>query len=256
MVSSGSDSGISDSDGSGSDGSGSDGDVDNELVVVVSVDDGFEDPVHPRVVSRRHRSPWRPRTTPSQQRPHIWFDPWGDIGNRSEFLKDCVHAQNSGGQPTLSSLLYGTNNRDWAPWSGNSRRNPCPQTHWRIGRDRQKDGSLFDVRRIGVRDLGRSRAFEITEGLLTDDPFAVVSDPTVDIVVEVMGGLDPAGDLVLAALDAGKPVISANKELISARGPELIAAAERAGVPFLFEAAVGGEFRSFGLFLRPLQGRR
>ncbi len=104
----------------------------------------------------------------------------------------------------------------------------------------KKTGLLFDVRRIGVRDLGRSRAFEITEGLLTDDPFAVVSDPTVDIVVEVMGGLDPAGDLVLAALDAGKPVISANKELISARGPELIAAAERAGVPFLFEAAVGG----------------
>ena len=103
-----------------------------------------------------------------------------------------------------------------------------------------KTGLSFDVRRIGVRDLGRSRDFEITEGLLTDDLFAVVSDPTVDIVVEVMGGLDPAGDLVLAALDAGKPVISANKELISARGPELIAAAERSGVPFLFEAAVGG----------------
>jgi len=103
-----------------------------------------------------------------------------------------------------------------------------------------KTGLVFDVRRVGVKNLARIREFSVTDGLLTDDPFQVVNDPTVDIVVEVMGGLDPAGDLILAALEAGKPVISANKELIAARGPELIAAAERSGVPFLFEAAVGG----------------
>jgi homoserine dehydrogenase len=103
-----------------------------------------------------------------------------------------------------------------------------------------KTGLRFDVRKIGVRRLDRDRDFEVTEGLLTDDPFEVVNDPTVDLIVEVMGGKDPAGDLILAALQARKPVISANKELIAARGPELIAAAERAGVPFLFEAAVGG----------------
>ena len=103
-----------------------------------------------------------------------------------------------------------------------------------------KTGLVFDVRRVGVRDLSRAREFTVAEGALTDDPFSVVNDPTVDIVVEVMGGLDPAGDLVLAALDAGKPVITANKELIAARGPELIAAAEASGVPLLFEAAVGG----------------
>jgi homoserine dehydrogenase len=103
-----------------------------------------------------------------------------------------------------------------------------------------KTGLRFDVRKIGVRRLDRDRDFEVTEGLLTDDPFEVVNDPTVDLIVEVMGGNDPAGDLILAALQARKPVISANKELIAARGPELIAAAERAGVPFLFEAAVGG----------------
>jgi homoserine dehydrogenase len=55
-----------------------------------------------------------------------------------------------------------------------------------------------------------------------------------------MGGRDPAGDLVLRALDAGKPVVTANKELIAARGDELIGAAERSGVALLFEAAVGG----------------
>jgi homoserine dehydrogenase len=103
-----------------------------------------------------------------------------------------------------------------------------------------KTGLTFDVRKIGVNRLNAERDFAVTEGLLTDDPFEVVNDPTVDLVVEVMGGKDPAGDLILAALEAGKPVVSANKELIAARGPELIAAAERAGVPFLFEAAVGG----------------
>jgi len=103
-----------------------------------------------------------------------------------------------------------------------------------------KTGLTFDVRRIAVSDVDKQRDFEVSAGVLTADPFEVVNDPTVDLVVEVMGGLEPAGDLILAALEAGKPVISANKELIAARGPELIAAAERSGVPFLFEAAVGG----------------
>jgi homoserine dehydrogenase len=103
-----------------------------------------------------------------------------------------------------------------------------------------KTGLTFDVRKISVRDVTRQRDFPITEGLLTTDPHEVVSDDTVDLVVEVMGGLEPAGDLILAALEAGKPVITANKELIAARGPELIAAAEKRGVPLLFEAAVGG----------------
>jgi homoserine dehydrogenase len=103
-----------------------------------------------------------------------------------------------------------------------------------------KTGLRFDVRRIGVRDANRTRDFPVSEGVLTEDPFEVVADPTVDLIVEVMGGQDPAGDLVLAAIEAGKPVVTANKELIAARGPELIAAAEDAGVPLLFEAAVGG----------------
>ena len=103
-----------------------------------------------------------------------------------------------------------------------------------------KTGLTFDVRKIGVNRLDRERSFEVTEGLLTDQPFEVVNDPTVALVVEVMGGKSPAGDLILAALEAGKPVVTANKELIASRGPELIAAAERSGVPLLFEAAVGG----------------
>ncbi len=103
-----------------------------------------------------------------------------------------------------------------------------------------KTGLDLRVRRVAVRDPDKARGFEIPADLVTADPAEVVSDPEVALVVEVMGGRHPAGDLVLAALEAGKPVVTANKELIAARGPELIAAAERTGVPLLFEAAVGG----------------
>ena len=103
-----------------------------------------------------------------------------------------------------------------------------------------KTGLDLQVRRVAVRDLGKARDPGLPADVVTSDPGEVVSDPGVALVVEVMGGRDPAGDLVLAALEAGKPVVTANKELIAARGPELIAAAERTGVPLLFEAAVGG----------------
>ncbi len=75
---------------------------------------------------------------------------------------------------------------------------------------------------------------------MTGDVSRLVEDDAVDLVVEVMGGLEPAGELVAAALRAGKPVVTANKELVAARGPELFVAAADAGVPLLFEAAVGG----------------
>jgi homoserine dehydrogenase len=102
-----------------------------------------------------------------------------------------------------------------------------------------RTGLDFEVRRVAVRDTTRSRP-SIPADVVTDDVMSLVSDPSVQLVVEVMGGLDPAGDLVLGALEAGKPVVTANKALVAARGPELFAAAEAAGVPLLFEAAVGG----------------
>jgi len=103
-----------------------------------------------------------------------------------------------------------------------------------------KTGLDLQVRRVAVRNPERVREFELADGVMTTDAASVVSDPDVDLIVEVMGGQAPAGDFVLAALEAGKPVVTANKELIAARGAELIAAAERSGVPLLFEAAVGG----------------
>jgi len=103
-----------------------------------------------------------------------------------------------------------------------------------------KTGLDLQVRRVAIRDPEKKRNFEIAADYITTDAVGLVEDPDVDLVVEVMGGQEPAGDLVLRALEAGKPVVTANKELIAARGLDLIAAAERSGVALLFEAAVGG----------------
>ena len=103
-----------------------------------------------------------------------------------------------------------------------------------------KAGLDLEVRRVAVRDPDRPRPFVLPPGVLTDRPEQVVADPAVDLVVEVMGGRQPAGELVLQALRAGKPVVTANKELIAAEGRGLIEAAAASGVSLLFEAAVGG----------------
>jgi homoserine dehydrogenase len=81
---------------------------------------------------------------------------------------------------------------------------------------------------------------QLPEGLLTRDAHAVVSDPSIDLIVEVIGGIEPARELITTALAAGKPVVTANKELLANVGAELYAAADAAGVDLLFEAAVAG----------------
>lgn len=103
-----------------------------------------------------------------------------------------------------------------------------------------KTGLELVVEGIAVRDLSKARGIDIPPELLTDRPQWVVDNPNVQIVVEVMGGLSPAGSLVKRALESGKAVVTANKELMAARGSELLGAAESAGVSLLFEAAVGG----------------
>ncbi len=103
-----------------------------------------------------------------------------------------------------------------------------------------KSGLDLALELVAVRDLSKRRPTAIPDDLLTDHPEDVIANPRVQLVVEVMGGQEPAGDLVLAALRAGKPVVTANKELIAARGRELLEEAERQAVPLLFEAAVGG----------------
>ena len=103
-----------------------------------------------------------------------------------------------------------------------------------------RTGVRLELARVAVRSLTRKRPVHLDDGVLTVDAAEVVADPNVDLVVEVMGGIEPARELILAALAAGKPVVTANKELLANHGAELFAAANTAGVDLLFEAAVAG----------------
>ncbi len=101
-----------------------------------------------------------------------------------------------------------------------------------------KSGIELELIKVAVRDLDKARSFPAEYA--TDDLEAVVDHPDVRLVVELMGGLEPARSLVMRALAAGKPVVTANKELVAADGPELFSEAAGHGVSLLFEAAVGG----------------
>jgi homoserine dehydrogenase len=101
-----------------------------------------------------------------------------------------------------------------------------------------RTGLRLEITRVAVRSASKDRPVELAEGVLTTDAAAVVDDPDIDVIVEVIGGIEPARELVLAALANGKPVVTGNKELLANVGAELFAAAERAGVDLLFEAAV------------------
>ena len=103
-----------------------------------------------------------------------------------------------------------------------------------------RTGIDLQVTRVAVRNVSRARDVALPEGVLTRDAAAVVADPEVDVVVEVIGGIEPARELILTAFRNGKPVVTANKELLANVGGELYAAAEDAGLDLLFEAAVAG----------------
>lgn len=98
-------------------------------------------------------------------------------------------------------------------------------------------GLRFELSRIAVRDPGKARDPGLPAELFTADAEAVVAADDIDLVVELMGGIEPAGDLLLTALGKAKPVVTANKELVANRGPELYRTADEAGVDLLFEAA-------------------
>lgn len=118
----------------------------------------------------------------------------------------------------------------------------------------KRTGLRLEVVSIAVRNLSRDRDVAVPAGLLTRDAHAVVADPKVDIVVEVIGGIEPARELINAALAAGKPVITANKELLANVGTELFTAAEVAGVDLLFEAAVAGGIPVVRILRESLRG--
>ncbi len=101
-----------------------------------------------------------------------------------------------------------------------------------------RTGIQMQVRKVAVRDLSKPRP--VSADLLTESWQEVVSDPEVDIVVELMGGIDQPLEVVLAAIAAGKPVVTANKALLAERGEIIFSQAAEAKVPVFFEASVAG----------------
>jgi len=111
-----------------------------------------------------------------------------------------------------------------------------------------RSGAKLNLTHITVRDSKASRE-QIPTELLTQDSESVVSDPSVDIVIEVMGGIEPARTLILKAISNGKSIITANKALLAQHGAELFSAADKAGVDLYYEASVGGAIP----ILRPMR---
>jgi len=104
----------------------------------------------------------------------------------------------------------------------------------------RRAGREIRVIMAAVRDLDKAKPYASAGLTLTDNPFAVVDNPDIDIVVEMMGGISPAKELILMAIENGKHVVTANKALIANHGTEIFAAAQNKGVMVAFEAAVGG----------------
>lgn len=98
----------------------------------------------------------------------------------------------------------------------------------------------FEIRRIVVRDANRPREIDLSNYDISTDPFSLVKDPEIGIIIEVAGGLTPAYEVVTAAIRARKHIITANMALIATHGPEIFRLANENGVVVLFEAAVAG----------------
>ena len=103
-----------------------------------------------------------------------------------------------------------------------------------------RTGLQLEVAAVAVRSASKERGVELPPGVLTTDAAGVVSDPSIDVIVELIGGIEPARSLINQALDARKPVVTGNKELLANFGAELFDNAHLAGVDLLFEAAVAG----------------
>ncbi len=104
----------------------------------------------------------------------------------------------------------------------------------------ERVGVPLEVRRVLVRDKDKPRVTACPAELLTTDPEAVLGDPSIELIVEVMGGEGFAGDLIERAIASGRSVVTANKALLAKKGPHLLGLAAEHGVDLAFEAAVGG----------------
>lgn len=98
----------------------------------------------------------------------------------------------------------------------------------------------LEIVKIAVRNINKPRSVEVPQDKLTDNPYDVVNDPTIDVVVELMGGVEPAWDYIKTALENGKHIVTANKELLAKKGEELFNLSEKHNCVVLYEAAIAG----------------
>ena len=115
-------------------------------------------------------------------------------------------------------------------------------------------GAPLELRRIADIDTTTDRGLELPPGLLTDDVDGLLADPEIDVVVETVGGLEPAGSFILRAIEAGKSVVTANKALLAENGREILAMAQKSGVDLAFEASVAGGIPLLRSFREGLAG--
>ena len=110
-----------------------------------------------------------------------------------------------------------------------------------------RSGAKLELVKVAVRTPGKRD--DVSEKLITTDANSVVTDPAIELVIEVMGGIEPARELILKAIQNGKSVVTANKALLASHGADLYNAAEKAGVDLYYEAAVAGAIP----IIRPLR---
>jgi homoserine dehydrogenase len=128
----------------------------------------------------------------------------------------------------------------------------------------QRNGALISSRlgvglhiaRMAVRDVSKKRAVAIPKSLLTSDWSEVVQDPRINLIVELMGGTATAREVVMSALRLGKPVVTANKALLSAHGEELFEVAQQNGANLYYEASVAGGIPIIKVLREGLIGNR
>ncbi len=104
----------------------------------------------------------------------------------------------------------------------------------------RRAGRPIELRRVAVRDLNKARDIDLPPGVLTDRIADIVDDPEIELAVQLMGGTDPAREVMLSLLSAGKDVVTANKALLCEHGAELFAHARELGRSIAFEASVAG----------------
>ena len=117
-------------------------------------------------------------------------------------------------------------------------------------------GRPVNLKKVLVRDPSRKRDVHLPDGLVTTNPEDILADPEISLVVEVIGGESPAAQYLRDALQAGKHVVTANKEVMAKQGPDLLSLAEQKGVNLLYEASVGGGIPIIGCLVKELAANR